>query len=88
MPTTAILAGVSKGRVAAKIQALHNPLVADDHRLQHRAPALSAVHVARTQRTPLQIAEFVEHEQRVITGAAEVPIVGAAFLLAIGRALA
>jgi len=37
---------------------------------------------------PLDIAELVEHEQRVITGATEVAIVGAAFLLAVGRALA
>jgi hypothetical protein len=46
------------------------------------------VHVAGSQRAPLDIAELVEHEQRVITGAAEVAVVGAAFLLAVGRALA
>jgi len=46
------------------------------------------VHVARAQGAPLQIAELVEHEQRMITGAAEMPIVGAAFLCAVSRALA
>jgi hypothetical protein len=46
------------------------------------------VHVARTQRTPLQIAKLVEHEQRVITIAPEMPVVGAAFLFAVGRAFA
>src|SRR6516162_8361455 len=40
------------------------------------------------QSAPLDIAELVEHEYRVIAGAAEMPVVGAAFLLAIGRALA
>jgi hypothetical protein len=44
--------------------------------------------VARPQGPPLDIAEPVEHEQRVIAGAPEMPIVGAAFLLAVGRALA
>ena len=33
-----------------------------------------------------QIAELVEHEQRMIAGAAEVPVMGASLLLAIGRA--
>ena len=44
--------------------------------------------VARPQLTPFDIAELVEHEQRVIAGAAEMPVVGTAFLLTIGRALA
>jgi hypothetical protein len=80
--------GISESRVAAKIEPLHDAPVAGDHRLQHRAPFGGAVHVARTQRTPLQIAKLVEHEQRVVAGAAEMAIVGAAFLLAVGRALA
>jgi hypothetical protein len=46
------------------------------------------VHVAGSQDAALDIAELVEHEQRVITGAAEVAVVGAAFLLAVGGALA
>src|SRR6516164_9302460 len=41
--------------------------------------------VTRSQSAPLDIAELVEHEYRVIAGAAEMPVVGAAFLLAIGR---
>jgi len=39
--------------------------------------------IARPQRTPLDIAELVEHKQRMVTGAGKVAIVGAAFLLAI-----
>jgi hypothetical protein len=49
---------------------------------------MGAVHVARPEGAAFDIAKLVEHEQRVITHAAEVPIVGALFLLAIGRALA
>src|SRR5207249_5680539 len=77
--------GIGEGCVAAKIQALHDASVAGDHRLQHRAPTIGAVHVARPQGAPLDVAKLVEHEQRMIAGASEMPIVGAAFLLAVGR---
>jgi hypothetical protein len=40
--------GIGESRVAAKIEPLHAPL-AGDHRLQHRAPAVGAVHVAGSQ---------------------------------------
>jgi hypothetical protein len=46
------------------------------------------VDVAGSQRAPFHVAELVEHEQWVIARAAEVAVVGAAFLLAVGRALA
>ena len=39
--------------------------------------------VARPQRAPLQIAELVEHELRVIAGAAEGAVVGRALLIAL-----
>jgi hypothetical protein len=79
--------GIGESRVAAKIEMFHAS-VADNHRLQHPAPAIGAVRVAWSQGAPLDIAKLVEHEQRVIAGAAEMPIVGAPFLLAIGRAFA
>ena len=44
-----------------------------------------AVDVAEAQCAPFHIAELVEHEQRVITGAAEMPVIGAAFLLAVSH---
>jgi hypothetical protein len=37
--------------------------------------------ITGSQSAPLDIAELIEHEQRVIAGAAEMPIVGTAFLL-------
>ena len=40
------------------------------------------------QGAALQIAKLVEQEERVIAGAAEVPVVGAAFLCAVSRAFA
>src|SRR3954447_19323822 len=67
---------------------IHDAPVTRDHRLQQSAPAVSAVDVAGPQHTPFDIAELIEHEQRMITGAAEMPVIGAAFLLAVGRALA
>ena len=45
-------------RIAAKIQALHDAPVAGDHRLQHRAPAIGAVHIAGTQCALLDIAKL------------------------------
>jgi len=47
-----------------------------------------AVHVAGPQGAALKIAKLVEHEQRVITSATEMTVVGAAFLLTESRALA
>src|SRR3954471_13959975 len=67
---------------------LHDAPVTSNYRLQHRAPAIGAMDVARPQRAPLDIAELVEHEQRMITGAGKVAIVGTAFLLPISRAFA
>ena len=72
--------GVGKGCVTSEIETLHRVPVAGDHWLQHYAPAISAMDVTGSQRAPLDIAELIEHEQWVITGAAEVPIVGTAFL--------
>ena len=42
--------------------------------------------IAGTQGATLQIAELVEHEQRMVTGAAKMAVPGGAFLLAEGRA--
>ena len=47
---------------------------------------MGAVHVAGAQRATLQVAELVEHEQRVIAGAAEVAVIGRALLLTECRA--
>src|SRR3954467_14781893 len=75
-----------KTRIGAEVAPLHRGPVAGDNGLQHLAPALGTVHVAGTKRTPLQVTELIEHEQWVITGAAEVPVVGAPFLHTKGRA--
>jgi hypothetical protein len=44
------------------------------------------VDIAGAQGTAFQVTELVEDEQRVIAGAAEVAVVGAALLIAVGRA--
>src|SRR4051794_36644269 len=67
---------------------LYDAPVTRDHRLQQRAPAVGTMDVARSQRAPFNVAELVKHKQRVIAGASKMPVIGAAFLLAVGRALA
>src|SRR5688500_6982152 len=67
---------------------LHDAPVTSNHRLQNRTPTIGTMDVARSQRTPFDITELVEDEERVVAGAAEMPIIGAAFLFAVGRALA
>ena len=79
--------GLGERRIGAEVE-IDAPLaVAGDHRLQHQAPVLGAMDVAGPEPAALQIAELVEHEQRVVTGAAEVTVPDRAFLLAVGRAL-
>src|SRR5919112_2999774 len=80
--------GIGESGIASKIQMLHNAPVTRDHWLQQRAPAVGTVDVARPQCASLDVAELVEHKQRMITGAGEVAVIGAAFLLAVGRAFA
>ena len=60
--------------------------VARDDRLEHAIPAVGAVHVAGAKRAALQIAELVEHKERMIAGAAEVAVPDALFLFAMRRA--
>jgi hypothetical protein len=80
--------GLGKGCVAAETKALHPAPVVGNHRLQHRPPALDRMDVSGPPGAPLQIAELVEVKHRVIAGAAEMAVVGAAFLVAVGRAFA
>ena len=82
------ISGLAKAASPRKYSRFTIPRLAGDHRLQHRVPVGGAVHVARPQGAALNIPELVEHEQRMIAGAAKVAVVGAAFLLAVGRAFA
>src|SRR6266404_157372 len=58
-----------KGRITPEIAPLYRVPVAGNHRLQHRAPAIGAVDVTRPECAPLQIAELVENEERMVAGA-------------------
>ena len=75
-----------EGGIGTKVAPQLPVSVSADDRLQHLAPAICGVHVARTQGAPFQIAELVEHEQRMIAGTSEVTVVGGSFLFAMGRA--
>src|SRR6516225_2441683 len=72
-----------ESRIRTEVDAQDLALVAHNYRLEHIAPALGAVHVAGTQRAALQIAELVEHEQRMIAGAGVMAVPGAVLLLAV-----
>ncbi len=78
--------GVGEGGVTPEVAALHPVPIRRQHRLQYLAPAIGAVHIAGPQSAAFQISERVEHEQRVIAGAAEMTVVGAAFLRTVGLA--
>ena len=76
--------GEGEGGIGTKVAPQLPVSVSADDRLQHLAPAICGVHVARTQGAPFQIAELVEHEQRMIAGTSEVTVVGGSFLFAMG----
>src|SRR3954451_7053109 len=65
---------IAKSCDTSEIQMSHNAPVTRYHRLQHCAPAVGTMYVARSQRTPLDIAELIEHEQRMVTGARKVAV--------------
>ena len=67
---------LSERRIGAEVQIDDALAVADDHRLQHQSPVIGTVDVPCSQQATLQVAELVEHEQRMVTGAAEVAIIG------------
>ena len=71
--------------LGAEVAAKMATPVARDNRLQRRSPVIGAMDVAPTQRGLFQITELVEHEQWMITGAAEATIVGRALLHAMRR---
>ena len=60
---------IGETRVGPEINARNLPFVSFDNRLQHALPPIGAVDVAGTQRAAFQIAELIEHKQRMIAGA-------------------
>ena len=78
--------GIRKAGVGAEIEARDLAPIACHDRVEHVVPAVGAVHVAGTKRTAFQVAELVEHEQRVIAGAGVVTVPDAHLLFAMGRA--
>jgi hypothetical protein len=75
-----------EGRIAAQQAPERLATIARDHRVEHVVPAVRAVDVPRSQRTPFQVTVLVEHEEGMVAGAGEVPVVCGAFLRAVRRA--
>ena len=71
--------------VGPEIEAREFAAIARHDRLQDAFPSIGAVDVARPQGAALQIAELVEHEQRVIAGAFVMPVPDAHLLFAVSR---
>ena len=78
--------GIGETRVGAEIDARDLALIARHDRLQHALPFIGAVNIAGAQGAALQIAELVEHEQRMIAGAFVMPVPDAHLLFAMRRA--
>jgi hypothetical protein len=78
--------GIGEAGVGPEIEARELAAIAGYDRLQDAFPSIGAVDVARPQGAALQIAELVEHEQRVIAGAFVMPVPDAHLLFAMGRA--
>src|SRR5271167_4014964 len=61
--------GHREGCIDPEIDTRNFTLVAFRDGIERTLPAVGAVHIAGTQDAAFQIAELVEHEQRVIAGA-------------------
>ena len=79
---------LSEGGIASKGDACRRSSVACDHRLENRFPSVGAVHVAGAERASFQVARLIEDEERMVAGAAEMPVPDAALLIAMRRAYA
>jgi hypothetical protein len=77
---------VREGGIGAEVAAFELTSVAGHDRLNHLLPTVRRMNVAGTKRGAFQIAELIEHEQRMIAGASEVAVVGGAFLITVGWA--
>ena len=78
--------GIGEAGIGAEIDARDLALIPRHDRLQNAFPSTGAVNVARAQSAAFQIAELVEHEQRMIAGAFEVSVPDAHLLFAVRRA--
>ena len=59
--------GQCKRSISSEVAPKQPVSITSDNRPEHVAPFVGAVHVAGAKRAPLQIAELVEHEQRMGT---------------------
>ena len=75
-----------EGRIAAKGDGLASTLLARDDGFENTFPAISAMDVPGSKDASLQIAMLVEEKERMVTGAAEVSVPNAVFLLTMRRA--
>ena len=78
--------GIGKVCVGAEIEVRDLAPIASYNRLQHILPAVRRMDVAGTKCAAFEVAEPVEHEQRMIAGAFVMTVPKAHLLLAMGGA--
>ena len=66
--------GIGKTSIGTEIELRDPATIAGHDRVKHHPPAIRAVNVTRTQSAAFEVAELVEHEQRMIAGAFEVAV--------------
>src|SRR4029077_6374002 len=74
---------IGKPRVSPEINARDLSLVSFDDRGEHALPTIGAVDVTGTWCAAFQVAELVEHEQRMIAGAGVMAVPDAVLLFAV-----
>ena len=65
---------IGEAGIGPKINARYLAAIARHDAIKHTLPAIGAVDVAGTKRAALQIAELIEHEPQMITGAFVMPV--------------
>ena len=72
---------LSEGSITSKGDSFDGSLIAGNDRLEDVFPAIGAVDVSGTKRASLQIAELIEHEERMVTRATKMPVPDAVLLI-------
>ena len=78
--------GIGEAGVSAKVDSRDFASIARHDRFENALPTIGAMNVPRPQGAALQIAELVEHEQRMIAGAFVMAVPDAHLLFAMGGA--
>ena len=77
---------LGEGGITSKGDTLDRSFIACNDRLEKRFPPIGTMHVAGSARASFQTSELIEHEERMITRATEMPVPDAFLLFSVCRA--